>query len=73
MIKCVAFSASVCDRTLEQSVTSNQVGGGRGEDIKLSSLIDVDSILAMAESRVASFVTELQNLSSSRRSINLRK
>lgn len=73
MIKCEAFSASVCDRTLEQSVTSSQVGGGRGEDIKSSSLIDVDSILAMAESRVASFVTELQNLSSSRRSINLRK
>jgi hypothetical protein len=61
--KCEAFSASVCDRTVEQSLTSSQVGGGH-------SIIDADSIFAMAESRVA---TERQYLSSSRLLIDLRR
>ena len=57
MMKCEAFSASVCDRTLEQSLTSSQVGGRYIASV-------MDSILAMAESRVGSFVTEFQDLSS---------
>ena len=63
MMKCEAFSASVCDRTLEQRLTSSQVGGGCGEDIDVDGSV-MDSILAMAESRVGSLVTEFQDLSS---------
>ena len=63
MIKCEAFSASVCDRTVEQSLTSNQVGGGH-------CFIDGDSIFAIAESRVA---TERQYLSSSLVLMDLRR
>lgn len=64
MIKCVAFSASAGDFTLEHSLTSNQDGGGCEEDKAGSpSGVDgpaIDSRRATAESRVGSFVTECQ-------------
>ena len=65
MIKWEAFSASACEFTLEQSLTSNQVGGGcEGDKSELSGGVDglaIDSRCATAESRVGRRGTKCQD------------